>query len=186
MSMIAPDPMSLNRPSSNPITADRIRVVLDPAQVESGHESRFDVLAGLLEAGISVTRAGEGAVAPLDKSEDLMVLRQTLWNLLSNAVKFTNAGYVSLKIEKFKNGRSGADWLRIVVEDTGIGIEKSRQEAVFEDFVQEDDSTTREFGGAGLGLAIVRRLVSAADGKIDLQSEKGEGALFVIELPLGL
>ena len=75
MSMISPDPSSLNRPSSNPITAQRLRVVLDPSEVESQHESRFGILAALLEAGVTVTRAGEGNVAPLD-TEDIMVLRQ--------------------------------------------------------------------------------------------------------------
>lgn len=76
MSMIAPDPSTLARPSSNPMTAERIRVVLDPDQVAEDHESRFDVLADLLEAGVAVTRAGEGSVAPLDDREDLIVLRQ--------------------------------------------------------------------------------------------------------------
>ena len=76
MSMIAPDPSTLTRPSSNPITAERVRVILDPAQVETEHESRYDVLSSLLEAGVAVTRAGEGNVAPLDDAEDIMVLRQ--------------------------------------------------------------------------------------------------------------
>lgn len=76
MSMIAPDPSSLNRPTSNPMTVDRLRVVLDPTEVPSDHESRFDVLAALLESGVSVTRAGRGSVAPLDHSEDVVVLRQ--------------------------------------------------------------------------------------------------------------
>lgn len=117
---------------------------------------------------------------------DLLVLRQTLWNLLSNAVKFTSEGYVSLAFEKLAGKGGRDDRLRISVEDTGVGIEKSRQKAVFEDFVQEDDSTTRVYGGAGMGLAIVRRLIQAAEGSIELRSEKGKGSLFVIEIPLGL
>lgn len=117
---------------------------------------------------------------------DLLVLRQTLWNLLSNAVKFTREGYVSLKIEKLAGSANAGERLRIRVEDTGVGIEQSRQQAVFDDFVQEDDTTTRVYGGAGLGLAIVRRLVQAAQGTIELESEKGKGSLFVVEIPLGL
>ncbi len=76
MSMIAPDPMSLNRPSSNPMTVERQRVILDPTDVEVDHESRYEVLSALLEAGVAVTRAGQGPVAPLDDAEDLVVLRQ--------------------------------------------------------------------------------------------------------------
>ncbi|EDY81441.1 ATPase, histidine kinase-, DNA gyrase B-, and HSP90-like domain protein [Verrucomicrobiia bacterium DG1235] len=116
---------------------------------------------------------------------DPLVLRQVLWNLLSNAVKFTRNGSVELTIDSIVLHPGSRTGLRIKVLDTGIGIEKDRQSAVFDDFVQEDDSTTREFGGAGLGLSIVSRLVESAGGYIHLRSEKGKGSEFTVEIPVG-
>ena len=113
-----------------------------------------------------------------------IVLRQVLLNLLSNAVKFTKTGEVRCHVQQIIDSSAGK-FLRIQVEDTGVGIDKSRHTAVFEDYTQEDDSTTREFGGTGLGLAIVKRLVAAAKGSIRLESEKGRGSLFVVDLPIG-
>ncbi len=75
MSMIASDPGSLNRPSSNPMTVERQRVILDAGAVEPDHESRYEVLSALLDGGVAVTRAGQGPVAPLDDAENLVVLR---------------------------------------------------------------------------------------------------------------
>jgi len=102
-----------------------------------------------------------------------------LLNMLTNAVKFTMHGSVTLSIE---NGISSM--VRFTVSDTGIGIEKSAQQAVFNSFTQEDASTTRKFGGTGLGLAITKQLVQLMDGSISLVSEKGEGTTFIIELAL--
>ncbi|MBD5778476.1 CHASE domain-containing protein [Pelagicoccus sp. NFK12] len=116
---------------------------------------------------------------------DPLVLRQVLWNLMSNAVKFTKEGEVRLELECVQGGDRKSEFLRMVVTDTGVGIDKSRQKAVFEDFVQEDDSTTREFGGTGLGLAIVKRLVDGVGGNVSLRSEKGKGSVFTVELPVG-
>ncbi len=115
---------------------------------------------------------------------DPLVLRQVVWNLMSNAVKFTKKGSVRLGLKAFHCENRRQKIFRITVEDTGVGIDKSRQRAVFEDFVQEDDSTTREFGGTGLGLAIVKRLVDGVGGTIALQSEKGKGSTFVVEIPV--
>lgn len=114
---------------------------------------------------------------------DPLVLRQIVWNLWGNAVKFTKEGEVRLKLDSFQCEHRRQLILRITVEDTGIGIEKARHDAVFEDFVQEDDSTTREFGGTGLGLAIVKRLIDGVGGTITLESEKGKGSTFIVELP---
>ncbi len=106
-------------------------------------------------------------------------INQVLLNMLTNAVKFTMHGSVTLSIE---NGISSM--VRFTVSDTGIGIEKSAQQAVFNSFTQEDASTTRKFGGTGLGLAITKQLVQLMDGSISLVSEKGEGTTFIIELAL--
>ncbi|MDQ8187379.1 ATP-binding protein [Pelagicoccus sp. SDUM812002] len=115
---------------------------------------------------------------------DPLVLRQVLWNLLSNAVKFTKKGSISLELNAIQGDKRKGRRLSIKVTDTGVGVEKSRQKAVFEDFVQEDDSTTREFGGSGLGLAIVKRLIDGVGGSVSLDSEKGKGSTFFVELPI--
>lgn len=106
------------------------------------------------------------------------MLRQILWNLLSNAVKFTESGSVTLKVSANPNGTVT---YRII--DTGIGIAADKLEAVFRDFVQEDDSNTRSFGGAGLGLAVVRRFVTRLGGTVTVSSEKGRGSEFAVTLP---
>jgi CheY-like chemotaxis protein len=99
-------------------------------------------------------------------------------NLTANAIKFTSSGRVLLKAEKED------DLLRIDVIDEGIGIPESRREAIFDAFVQADNSTTRKFGGSGLGLSITKKLVELLGGKIELQSEIGKGTTFTLRMPL--
>ena len=106
-------------------------------------------------------------------------LQQVVWNLLSNAVKFTEAGGTI----EIRGERTGS-LVRIVVRDTGIGIPPEHLAAIFERFRQVDSSTTRERGGLGLGLAIVRYLVEAHGGKVSAQSAGlGQGATFTVALP---
>jgi len=104
-------------------------------------------------------------------------LEQILRNLLSNAFKFTRSGSVRLLIE-----RSDAD-LAFRVIDTGIGIAKDKQDAIFEAFQQADGSTSRAYGGTGLGLTISRELAGLLGGEIQLQSEPGKGSTFSLLLP---
>jgi PAS domain S-box-containing protein len=124
-----------------------------------------------------------------DVSNDLMGdptrLRQVLLNLLGNAIKFTPAGGVSLKVEK--DGDSTVPTaLRFTVSDTGIGIADDKLDQVFERFTQADSSTTRRFGGSGLGLTISRRLVELMGGRIWVESEVGKGSMFAFALPFEL
>jgi PAS domain S-box-containing protein len=107
-------------------------------------------------------------------------LRQVLLNLLSNAVKFTDSGSVSLRAAP--NGAT--DRVRIAVLDTGIGIDEAHRESIFEQFTQADQSATRSRGGAGLGLAISRKLIRMMGGTLDVESTFGEGSTFSVELPL--
>ncbi len=106
-------------------------------------------------------------------------LRQILLNLIGNAVKFTDRGSVTVTAEC---RRAGADVdLILKIQDTGIGISRSQQAAIFDAFSQGDSSTTRRFGGTGLGLTICSRLVSMMGGRIWVESEEGKGSTFLVE-----
>jgi CheY-like chemotaxis protein len=104
-------------------------------------------------------------------------LRQVLLNLTSNAVKFTANGSVAITVKALSSGIDGHE-LQFTVADTGIGIPKNLQDSIFSPFTQADTSTTRKFGGTGLGLTICRRLVSMFGGTIWLDSEPGLGSQF--------
>ncbi|MBC7841597.1 MAG: HAMP domain-containing histidine kinase [Gemmatimonadaceae bacterium] len=109
---------------------------------------------------------------------DEVRMQQILSNLVINALQFTPTdGRVTV------SARSDANWTTIEVSDTGVGIAPDMQASIFEPFVQVDDSLTRRSGGAGLGLAIVRQLVTAMAGTVTVKSEAGCGATFVISLP---
>ncbi len=108
-------------------------------------------------------------------------LRQILVNLLGNAIKFTEHGEVGVLAACLTESETNAV-LRVGVKDTGIGIPVERQAAVFESFTQADGSTTRRYGGTGLGLTITRQLVELMGGRIWLESEPGKGSTFWFEL----
>jgi signal transduction histidine kinase len=173
--------------------------VLDVSRIEAG-EMRLELvpfeLSPLLEAvralvepqaqakGVAL-RLEAPAALPARLKGDPLRIRQVLLNLLSNAVKFTAEGSVTLRaLELERSGRTAT--LRFEVRDTGIGIEPEAQARIFEPFTQADSSTTRRFGGSGLGLSIVRRLVLLMDGRLELQSAPGQGSTFSVTLALGL
>jgi signal transduction histidine kinase len=106
-------------------------------------------------------------------------LRQVLLNLLSNAVKFTEEGSVTLTV---RVGMS-PDHVLFEVVDTGPGIHAADLETIFEEFTQADQSATRKHGGAGLGLAISRKLIRIMGGTLDVSSTIGSGSSFRVELP---
>jgi signal transduction histidine kinase/ActR/RegA family two-component response regulator/HPt (histidine-containing phosphotransfer) domain-containing protein len=108
---------------------------------------------------------------------DSQRLRQILVNLLTNALKFTEQGHISIDIGCESAGAAGLE-LRFTVRDSGIGIPADKLVAIFEPFLQLDSSTTRRYGGAGLGLGICKRLVSLMGGRIGVESRVGEGSAF--------
>ncbi|MEO6993969.1 MAG: response regulator [Lacunisphaera sp.] len=114
---------------------------------------------------------------------DAMRLRQILFNLLGNAVKFTTTGEVSIHLRPLKIAPENLR-LEIVIRDTGVGISTENQSKLFQPFAQADASTTRLYGGSGLGLSICRGLIELMQGSITLESQPGQGSTFRITLPL--
>ncbi|MCG8493174.1 MAG: PAS-domain containing protein [Sneathiellales bacterium] len=108
-------------------------------------------------------------------------LRQITMNLLSNAFKFTEKGGISLSVKALSDGKNGKQDIRLSVQDSGVGIPKDRQAAIFEAFSQADSSVARKFGGTGLGLSIIKSLAHLMEGEIVLTSEEGKGSRFDVE-----
>jgi PAS domain S-box-containing protein len=113
---------------------------------------------------------------------DMTKVRQMLFNLVSNAAKFTHEGTITIDVASRNEARGRRILMR--VRDTGIGIPAHKLEHIFEEFTQADDSTTRNYGGTGLGLALVRNFAEMMGGDIHVDSVEGEGSTFTIDLPL--
>jgi signal transduction histidine kinase/DNA-binding response OmpR family regulator len=112
---------------------------------------------------------------------DLTRVRQILFNLLSNAAKFTQHGRVRFEVRALP--QAGSEWIEFAVEDSGIGLTLEQQRRLFQSFSQADPSTSRRYGGTGLGLVISRRFAQMMDGDIRLKSELGQGSVFTVQLP---
>jgi signal transduction histidine kinase len=113
-------------------------------------------------------------------ANDRAKVKQIVLNLVTNAIKFTPSGSVTIGVVPDARAKEMA----IAVKDTGIGIKAEDLERVFEDFRQADNSPAREYGGAGLGLAICRRLAHMMEGRVDLESTVGQGSTFTLTLPV--
>jgi len=110
-------------------------------------------------------------------------LRQVLLNLIGNAVKFTERGEVVLLLTTNGTPTDGKPTIELAVRDTGIGIPAQARERLFKPFSQADSSTTRKYGGTGLGLVICQRLVQFMGGAINLDSQPGQGSTFTCRIP---
>jgi PAS domain S-box-containing protein len=169
-----------------------INDILDISRIEAGrmplHVTEFavpDLIAEVMaelepiiaRSNLEVTSDAERGL-PTVRSDRAKV-KQIVLNLLTNALKFTPEGSVRVLTRFLPAERQFA----VAVADTGIGIAPADQGAIFEDFRQADASTTRQYGGAGLGLAICRRLAAMLDGQITLESKTGGGSTFTLFLP---
>ena len=168
---------------------DLSKVEASQLELEQTGFSLHDHLEKVIE--MVATRANEKGLslvceiapsAPNDLVGDPTRLRQVLLNLLGNAIKFTESGEVSLRVTQDGNFAVPTA-LRFAVSDTGIGIPSQKLGRVFERFTQADSSTTRRFGGSGLGLTISRRLVELMGGRIWVESDVGKGSVFSFAVP---
>ena len=144
-------------------------------------EDLCDVLAPSAHAKRLELNCVFPSVAPTRVIGDPGRLRQVLTNLMGNAIKFTERGEVSVSVRVLKENQKRVTF-RFSVADTGIGIGEDRQERIFDSFTQADGSTTRRFGGTGLGLTISRQLTELMGGEIGVRSNLGAGSEFWIEM----
>jgi signal transduction histidine kinase/CheY-like chemotaxis protein len=112
---------------------------------------------------------------------DLTRVRQILFNLISNAAKFTKGGEIVLEVLPLRV--KGREWLEFEVSDTGIGLSEEQMKRLFQSFSQADPSTSRKYGGTGLGLVISRRFAQMMHGDITVRSQLGKGSVFTVRLP---
>jgi PAS domain S-box-containing protein len=167
--------------------------LLDRARIEAGTiklnigdftpSKLVDSVKGVMDMmahnkGLKLTTHADDDVPAVLKG-DWQRLHQILINFTNNAVKFTEEGSIDIRVYMHD-----ADHWAMAVADTGIGIPEEAQQYIFEPFRQVDDSATREYGGAGLGLSIVKQLVTLMGGWIELESEQGKGSTFTVILPL--
>ena len=141
------------------------------------------IAARAYEKGVELLCSRSGGV-PIHVHGDPLRLQQVLLNLLDNAVKFTDSGEVELRVD-VAGWKGQTVELRFMVRDTGIGIIPEQIEPIFEPFTQADASTTRQYGGTGLGLTISRRLAELMGGSIGAQSQVGRGSEFVFNVTMG-
>ncbi|WP_428981023.1 sensor histidine kinase [Lichenibacterium dinghuense] len=171
-----------------------INDVLDLSKIEA---NRMDVFAEEVDVARLAAEAAEavGALVAAKRNRltlevapgigtmrtDAVKLRQCLLNLLGNAAKFTEDGTVALRV-----AREGTDALAFSVSDTGIGMSEEQMARLFRRFAQADESTTRRFGGTGLGLALTRAFAHLLGGDVAVESTPGRGSCFTLRLPAEL
>ncbi|MEM7351771.1 MAG: response regulator [Acidobacteriota bacterium] len=174
-----------------------INDVLDLSKIEAGKMNLFleEFEVGSLIDDVSATiqplvdKNGNRLIVDVESRQgsltaDETKVRQTLFNLLSNASKFTDQGTITLQARRGPiGGQAAIDGWIFKVSDTGIGMSPEQMEKVFDEFTQADSSTTRRFGGTGLGLTISKMFCQLMGGDVSVESEEGHGTTFTVELP---
>ena len=166
------------------IEADKLELDIDKADLYELASQAADI--------VTFQAQNKGLEMLLNVSSDLprfiwadaIRLKQVLVNLLGNAVKFTTKGEIELRIHKLQPANGNQALLRFGVRDTGIGIHPEKLHKIFEAFLQEDVSTTKKYGGTGLGLTISNRLLALMNSKLELTSAVGKGSTFYFDIML--
>ena len=174
-----------------------INDILDLAKIESGqialYEKPFDLskLTQLIYDTFS-TKVLQKAIdfkieidkkVPVILNGDSIRISQILFNLISNAVKYTPVkGKIRLKI-KFEKEEAGFYYIKVSVKDSGIGIPSDRIDTIFDPFIQVSNDTARKYGGTGLGLTIIKKIITIMKGEIQVKSKLGVGTKFIVNLP---
>ncbi len=175
-----------------------INDILDFSKIEAGKLeldiSKTDIfeLAGQATDVVSYQAQKKGVEMLLNLEKELprfvhiddIRLKQILINLLGNAVKFTKEGEIELKIQRLEDLADGHKLIRFEVRDTGIGISEENQKKIFDAFSQEDGSTTKQYGGTGLGLTISNKLLAMMGSELKLISQLNKGSRFYFDIPL--
>ncbi len=172
-----------------------INDVLDLSKIEAGkmqiHTETFDLTEVISEITSTISplttknknvlqviwQGREGLV-----HSDITKIRQILINLLGNASKFTDQGIIQLRVG-IEDDNKGISWVRFQIKDSGIGISPEQQAKLFQPFIQADASTTRKYGGTGLGLTITQHFTEMLGGYLTLESKMGEGSTFTVLIP---
>ena len=165
------------------IEAGRLEIAAAPYNVRHGIKECVRLMNPMAEQkGLSLTLTLEEGF-PAHLLIDGLRVRQILLNLIGNAIKFTHRGAISVAIATAR-GPDGKKWMRASVKDSGIGIQADRRKTIFGAFVQAEVTTTRRFGGSGLGLSISRQLAEMMGGTIEVASVVGKGTTMTLSLPL--
>jgi len=162
------------------IEAGKMELYLEDFDLDSLIDEVAATIAPMVEKNsnqLHIERAGNLAGMHADQTK----VRQALFNLLSNAAKFTHHGSITLTAKRER--MDDADWIVFCIADTGIGLTPEKIVKLFQDFTQADASTTRKFGGTGLGLALTRRFCQMMGGDVTVSSVPGAGSTFTIKLP---
>jgi PAS domain S-box-containing protein len=165
------------------IEAEQVRLEAIPFAPAHLVETTIELLAGRARQKRIEILADVAVDVPPMVRGDPTRLRQVLTNLVGNAIKFTEMGEIVVAVQR-AGERAARPVLRFAVRDTGIGIAQDKLETIFEEFGQADESTTRKYGGTGLGLTIARRLVRLMDGDLTVTSAVGQGTEFAFSVPL--
>ncbi len=172
------------------IEAGKMDLYLERFSIKTVAEDVINTITPMVEKNSNVMKVEIGENIG-EMYADVTKVRQSLFNLLSNASKFTKEGTVILKVWRGKSAPAktdsslppGADWVVFSVADTGIGMSEEQISHLFQEFTQADESTTRNYGGTGLGLALTRRICQMMGGDITVTSKPGAGSTFTFWLP---
>lgn len=189
---ITPDLQKINRAGTHLLKL--ISEILDISKIEAG-KIELDLEEFSIEALLEDVRIDSEPLFKVHENQfvvnidgstgivknDITRLRQVILNLLSNAAKFTENGTITLEARPFKN--EDANWIEITVADSGIGMTPDQMMKIFNEFTQADESTTRKYGGTGLGLPISRHFCRLMGGNIEVDSEPEKGSRFIVRFP---